>query len=38
MIAVNAKEVIWPDVAEERMTAKKGPSKDGKSKVVISPG
>jgi hypothetical protein len=36
MIAVNASEVICPDVAEDLTTAKNGPSKDGKSNVVIS--
>ena len=36
-MAVKASEVICPEVADERITAKKGPSNDGKSKVVISP-
>jgi hypothetical protein len=35
-MAVNASEVICPDVAEDRTIAKNGPSNDGKSNVVIS--
>jgi len=37
IIAVSASEVICPEVAEERITARKGASREGKSNVVISP-
>jgi hypothetical protein len=37
IIAVNARDVIWPDVEDDRITAKKGPNNEGKSNVVISP-
>src|SRR5579862_6320399 len=37
IMAVNASEVICPEVAEDRITAKNGASSDGKSNVVISP-
>ena len=35
-MAVKASEVICPDVAEERTTARKGPRREGKSNVVMS--
>jgi hypothetical protein len=38
MSAVRASEVICPDVADDRITAKNGPNKDGKSNVVTSSG
>jgi hypothetical protein len=37
IIAVNARDVICPDVEDDRITAKKGPNNEGKSNVVISP-
>jgi hypothetical protein len=36
MIAVRARDVIWPEVADDRITARKGPSREGRSNVVIS--
>jgi len=36
MSAVRASEVICPDVAGERITARNGPNNDGKSNVVMS--